>query len=79
VDGETGLLVPFKTDGKGPCEPRNPQEFERDLARKVNLLMKDPALRLKMGHAGRKRAEDHFGWPAIAKRTFELYQSLVRP
>ena len=31
-----------------------------------------------MGHAGRQRAIDEFGWDVAAKRTVELYRSLVR-
>ena len=77
VDGKTGLHVPFKTGGKGPFEPHKPKQFEIAMAQKINLLMKNEKLRLKMGKAGRKRAESHFGWPAIAKKTFELYCSLV--
>jgi glycogen synthase len=78
VEGKTGLLVPFTTNGKGPYEPRNPDRFERNIAKRINLLMKNKALRIKMGRAGRKRVEDFFGWPCITKKTFELYRSLAR-
>ena len=37
------------------------------------------ALRDRMAAAGRKRAEEHFGWPAIARRTADLYHTLVKP
>jgi glycosyltransferase involved in cell wall biosynthesis len=30
-----------------------------------------------MGKAGRARVLQHFGWPAIAARTLELYESLL--
>jgi starch synthase len=30
-----------------------------------------------MGRAGRKRAEEHFSWAAIARQTLELYASLL--
>jgi alpha-maltose-1-phosphate synthase len=29
-----------------------------------------------MGKAGRRRAIEHFAWPAIARQTSELYRSL---
>jgi starch synthase len=77
VDGETGLLVPFEAAGDGSFEPSDPERFERDLAAAVNSLMVDPARRAAMGKAGRKRAVEHFGWDAIARRTVELYRGLV--
>jgi alpha-maltose-1-phosphate synthase len=79
VPGETGLLVPFEPTGRGSFEPRDPEGFARGLATAVNELMADPARREQMGKAGRQRAIDRFGWPAIARRTVDLYESLVAP
>jgi glycosyltransferase involved in cell wall biosynthesis len=31
-----------------------------------------------MGAAGRRRVEEHFSWSVVARRTAELYRSLVR-
>src|SRR5581483_6705553 len=45
ADGSTGLL----------CEPGDPD----DLARQIELLLDDPALRERTGRAGRKRFEEH--------------------
>jgi starch synthase len=77
VDGETGFLVPLEQMKESPFEPLNPERFERDLAEKVNQLMRDPPLREKFGRAGRKRAEEKFSWTAIAKETQQLYASLL--
>jgi alpha-maltose-1-phosphate synthase len=77
VPGETGLLVPFEAAGGGSFEPRDPERFERDLAAAITELMTDPARRGAMGKAGRRRAVDHFGWDAIARRTVDLYRELV--
>jgi starch synthase len=55
----------------------DPDEFAHDLARHVNILMKDPDLRACMGKAGRQRAVDHFSWNAIAQKTMALYRSLL--
>ncbi|MEP6777357.1 MAG: glycogen synthase [Chthoniobacterales bacterium] len=77
VDGETGFLVPIDQMTESPFEPRNPDQFARDLAGQVNKLMADPALCEKFGHAGRKRAEEKFSWSAIAAKTEALYRSLV--
>ncbi len=78
VDGETGTLVPLDQMAESPFEPRDPARFARDLADAVNALMRDPARREAYGRAGRRRAEAMFGWDAIAKRTVELYATLVR-
>jgi starch synthase len=78
VDGETGFLVPMDPMNEAPFEPREPEKFERDFAARINQLMADPALCEKFGRAGRKRAEDKFGWPAIAEQTKALYESLIR-
>ena len=40
--------------------------------------MKEPALLKKNGEAGRKRAAAEFGWPAVARATLALYQSLIK-
>jgi alpha-maltose-1-phosphate synthase len=78
VDGETGFLVPLKQMKESPFEPTNPEKFERDLAARINELMANPELQRKFGRAGRKRAEEKFGWAAIAQETKQLYESLLR-
>ena len=77
VDGETGFLVPLEQMKESPFEPTNPEKFERDLAARINQLMKDRQLRERFGKAGRKRAEEKFSWSAIAEGTKKLYQSLL--
>jgi glycogen synthase len=78
VDGETGLLVPLDQMQESPFEPIDPSKFSRDLAEGINRLLRDDVLREGMALAGRKRVEDHFSWSAIAEKTAELYNSLVR-
>jgi glycogen synthase len=78
VDGETGLLVPLEQMKESPFEPLNPEKFSRDLAGKINQLMKDRQLREKFGKAGRKRVEEKFSWSTIAQKTKALYESLTR-
>lgn len=77
VDGETGFLVPVRQRNESPFEPVAPDEFARDLAARVNTLMADPALREKMGKAGRRRVEEKFGWEAIARQTVALYREVL--
>jgi alpha-maltose-1-phosphate synthase len=78
VDGETGFLVPLEQMKESPFEPIDPEKFSRDLAEKVNQLMKDRQLREKFGKAGRKRVEEKFSWSAIAQKTKALYETLKR-
>ena len=76
-DGVTGLLVPFDPVDDASREPRDPTRFAAELAERVNTLLADPARARAMGEAGRRRASDRFGWPAIAGQLVELYRSLV--
>ena len=78
VDGETGFLVPLEQMEESPFELTSPEKFARDLAVKINQLMKDPELREKFGKAGRKRVEEKFSWSAIARKTKALYETLKR-
>ena len=78
VDGETGFLVPLEQMQQSPFEAINPENFARDLAERVNDLMKNPGLRERFGKAGRKRVEEYFSWSAIAEKTKRLYGSLKR-
>ncbi len=77
VHGETGFLVPLDQMNESPFEPRNPEEFARDLAARINQLMSDRQLREKFGRAGRKRAEELFSWKAIAAATQALYGRII--
>src|SRR5215469_6192979 len=77
VDGETGFLVPLEQLQESPFEPVDPEKFSRDLASKINVLMKDPELRQRFGEAGRKRAVEKFSWAAIAHQTKQLYEELI--
>ena len=72
VDGETGFLVPVDFI-EGTFKLTNPEKFSRDLATRINQLMKDRQLREKFGKAGRKRAEEFFSWSKIAEKTKALY------
>jgi starch synthase len=69
ADGLTGVLVPYHAV---PAE-----EFEAGLAAAVNALCADPARAAALGRAGRERAVREFGWDAIARRTVELYESVL--
>ncbi|OIO03902.1 MAG: glycogen synthase [Elusimicrobia bacterium CG_4_10_14_0_2_um_filter_56_8] len=78
VPEKTGLLVPFQALKDGACEPCNPEKFSRDLAAAVNRVLRNPSLARKFSAAGRRRAETQFSWAGVAKKTYDLYRSLVR-
>lgn len=61
-DGKHGLLV----------EPL----LASDLARKVRVLLDDPARARAMGAAGRQRAEERFGLGPITRQLLSLYEEL---
>jgi starch synthase len=77
ADGETGLLVPFDSDGAGG--PGDPGRFAAGIAERVNRLLADPGLAERMGRAGRRRAVEQFSWTTIAAETAALYAELVPP
>jgi alpha-maltose-1-phosphate synthase len=70
VDGETGVLVPY--------EEADPRGFEAGLAAALSDVLGDPDRAAAMGRAGRERAVAEFGWDAIARRTLEVYASVLR-
>jgi len=78
VHGETGYLVSLDQMQSTPFEPVNPDRFARDLAARINELLRDPVKRNAFGAAGRRRAEEVFGWAAIARQTADLYEVLAK-
>lgn len=69
VEEETGLLVDY--------DPDRIDEFTTELARKVAFLLDDRTRAAEMGQAGRRRVVSHFGWPAIAQKTVDLYERVL--
>lgn len=63
-DGKTGVLVP-------PGDPAT-------LASAIKNLLDDPALRERMGRAGRRTAKDKFSLENMIRKTEELYISLFK-
>jgi alpha-maltose-1-phosphate synthase len=78
VHGETGLLVPFEPVDAHDFEPKEPEQFSRDLAAAVNRLLDDPATMQQMGRDARTRVERYFSWTRIAQRTLEFYRELIK-
>jgi starch synthase len=74
--GETGLLVPIEQATDGTGTPVDQNRFVADLAAAITEVATDPARARAMGLAGRRRAVEHFAWPAIAERTMDVYRAL---
>jgi len=64
VDGETGFLVP--------------SEDHEALATRIVQLLRDEALRRKMGEAGRRRVEEHFSIPRMIEQVVAIYDELLQ-
>ena len=63
IDGQTGLLVP----------PKDPNA----IAAAILQLLRDPALRQRMGEAGRARMQKHFTMDRVAREVETVYARLV--
>jgi glycosyltransferase involved in cell wall biosynthesis len=61
--GQTGWIVP-------PCD-------EETLAAAIVQLVRDPALRRRLGQTARREAEDCHGWDVTARRLEAIFQELV--
>jgi starch synthase len=76
-DGVTGALVPIEQADDGTGTPLDPDRFVADLGQALLGVLADPARAAEMGAAGRRRAEDHFAWAAIAERTMDVYRRVL--
>lgn len=76
-DGVTGRLVPIDQVQDGTGTPIDPDRFVADLAATLTEVISDPAAALRMGQAGRRRAETDFSWASIAERTRAIYDGLL--
>ncbi|GAA1508781.1 starch synthase [Agromyces terreus] len=76
-DGVTGVLVPIEQADDGTGTPLDPERFVSDLAAALTRVVLDPTRAAEMGAAGRRRAEEHFAWNAIAARTRDLYARVL--
>lgn len=77
LPNETGLLVPFEPAGSKHFEPKDPEQFSRDLAAAINSLLRSPERIKEMGLKSRARVEQRFSWGAVARQTLDFYKELT--
>jgi glycogen synthase len=77
ASGKTGLLVGFTPRQDGTYEPKAPGKFSGDLAAACNRVLRSPTLQERFAREGRRRVEAHFSWAGVARKTWQLYRSLV--
>jgi alpha-maltose-1-phosphate synthase len=77
TEGETGYLIALESISRTDFNPKNPEEFQRNFASKINELLDDEALAKTMGKAGRKRVLEKFSWESIAKTTYNYYEEVI--
>jgi starch synthase len=67
--GETGSLIPF--------DPKDPEQFSKDLAETINRLFLFPEKLKEMGRKSREKVEKVYSWKSIARQTLQLYKELT--
>jgi glycogen synthase len=77
TEGETGYLIPLECVSRTDFNPAHPNEFQKQFAAKINLLLENESLAIQMGKAGRKRVLEKFSWESIAKTTFNYYEEVI--
>ncbi|MFI1357740.1 glycogen synthase [Streptomyces sp. NPDC020898] len=77
VDGETGYLVPLRAATRRGDGVDEPSVLARELAARVNELLKDEATADRMGRAGRLRVLSHFSWERAAHLVADVYRAVV--
>jgi glycogen synthase len=77
IEGKTGYLIPLESVSRTDFNPKNPEEFQKEFASKINILLNDESLAMQMGKAGRERVLEKFSWESIAKTTYNYYQEVI--
>ncbi len=77
IEGKTGYLIPLESVSRTNFNPKNPEEFQKEFASKINILLNDESLANQMGKAGRERVLEKFSWESIAKTTYNYYQEVI--
>jgi glycosyltransferase involved in cell wall biosynthesis len=75
VSGMREIVIPCGQDHCGfHVNPNDPA----DIAWGIINAIQDPQTRRRLGENGRKRVLEEFTWPAVAKKTLDHYEKLVK-
>lgn len=77
IEGETGYLIELESISRTDFNPKNPEQFQKNFASKVNYLLDNEEVANQMGKAGRKRVLEKFSWESIAKTTHHYYKTVL--
>jgi len=58
-------------------DPTTSQETAQNLANALERLYLDEGLRIKLGEAGRRRAQEWYHWDRLGERLVEIYQPIL--
>ena len=58
-------------------KPMSPMETVQNLANALERLYLDEGLRVRLGKAARKRAEQEYHWDILGVRLVEIYQPIL--
>lgn len=72
-DGETGLLI----GGNAPVMTNTFRPDPKEIADKLETLLKDPALRKRMGENGYRKYKEHFTLAAFETQFVEVLKDMV--
>jgi glycosyltransferase involved in cell wall biosynthesis len=64
LDDSTGILI----------DPTNPGQFTQALTNGLVRLARDPALRLTLGQAARRRVQERYDWQGKIDQIISIYR-----
>jgi len=73
IGSDSGAIPEVVNEGGLVVREGNPAE----IAAAIRTLMNDPALRRKMGFAGRRQVEDFYTWQRVSERMRDIYCELM--
>lgn len=59
-------------------KPYSPEQAIQEMSEALERLYFDKELRIRLGRAARKHAEEHYLWDRLGERLFKIYQEILR-
>ena len=77
TNGQTGILIPLKPKGRDDPEPKDPEQFARDIASAVNSIISPSRTLRNMGVKAREQVKKKYSWINIARQTLNVYHEIL--